>query len=240
MTDEQRKAETQRVIKALEAIPTRNRRETPTQSRFARKWRKEAIARKQQGATCPTTTMKTRRHLKRGKSKLGKNTRKSLSVGVRNSIDKSFPIGFAAGSRVFVCDNLAFSAELLIKRRHTLNGLKAFGSAIANGVASLASFRDGEESRIRVLTATELDPVHANHLILSAFRRGIINSQQIADVCNEWEKPRHDDFAPRTAWSLLNCFTEILKPRAISNPQAFVASTIRLNGLLLPEAALAV
>src|SRR4051794_25061089 len=27
-----------------------------------------------------------------------------LSVGVRNSVDKSFPLGFAAGSRVFVCD----------------------------------------------------------------------------------------------------------------------------------------
>jgi hypothetical protein len=32
----------------------------------------------------------------------------SLSVGVRNSIDKTFPLGFCAGSRVFVCDNLAF------------------------------------------------------------------------------------------------------------------------------------
>src|SRR4051812_2114754 len=29
-------------------------------------------------------------------------------VGLRNSHDKSFPIGIAFGSRVFVCDNLAF------------------------------------------------------------------------------------------------------------------------------------
>src|SRR5438552_10669000 len=45
-----------------------------------------------------------------------------LSVGVRNSIDKSFPLGFAAGSRVFVCDNLAFSAELMVRRKHTKHG----------------------------------------------------------------------------------------------------------------------
>jgi hypothetical protein len=29
-----------------------------------------------------------------------------LAVGIRNSTDKSFPLGFCAGSRVFVCDNL--------------------------------------------------------------------------------------------------------------------------------------
>src|SRR4051794_8252681 len=31
----------------------------------------------------------------------------SLAVGVRNSTDKSFPIAFCAGRRVFICDNLA-------------------------------------------------------------------------------------------------------------------------------------
>ena len=43
----------------------------------------------------------------------------SLSVGVRNSCDKSFPIGFCAGTRTFVCDNLAFSSEVVIAKRHT-------------------------------------------------------------------------------------------------------------------------
>ena len=35
--------------------------------------------------------------------------------------------------------------------------------------------------------------------------------------------------------SLMNAFTEVLKPRAVTAPQAFVAQTIRLNGLMLPE-----
>jgi hypothetical protein len=30
----------------------------------------------------------------------------SLAVGIRNSTDKSYPIGFCVGERVFVCDNL--------------------------------------------------------------------------------------------------------------------------------------
>src|SRR5208282_2491060 len=50
----------------------------------------------------------------------------TLAVGVRNSVDKSFPLGFAAGSRVFVCDNLAFRSELLVRRKHTVNGERNF------------------------------------------------------------------------------------------------------------------
>src|SRR5687768_1275796 len=46
----------------------------------------------------------------------------TLAVGVRNSVDKTFPLGFCAGCRVFVCDNLAFRSELLVARKHTLNG----------------------------------------------------------------------------------------------------------------------
>src|SRR5262245_2361822 len=41
-----------------------------------------------------------------------------LAVGIRNSLDKSFPIGFASGSRVFVCDNLAFRSEMVVSRKH--------------------------------------------------------------------------------------------------------------------------
>jgi hypothetical protein len=161
----------------------------------------------------------------------------SLSVGVRNSVDKSFPLGFAAGSRVFVCSNLAFRAELLVRRKHTINGMRAFGTAIGGAVASLASFKQAEEVRIRRMAELELTPAQASHVILTAFRRGIISSLQLPRVCQAWEEPPHDDFKPRTAWSLFNAFTEVLKERAVTAPQAFVAQTIRLNGLMLPEAA---
>src|SRR5262249_51585397 len=42
-----------------------------------------------------------------------------LVVGLRNSHDKSFPAALALGSRVFVCDNLAFSGEVKLSRKHT-------------------------------------------------------------------------------------------------------------------------
>jgi hypothetical protein len=161
----------------------------------------------------------------------------SLAVGIRNSTDRSFPLSFCAGARVFVCSNLAFRSELLVRRKHTLNGMRAFGTAIGGAVASLASFKDAEEHRIKRMQKLELTPSQASHLILTAFRRGIISSVQIAKVCEAWENPPHDEFKPRTAWSLMNSFTEVLKGRTVTAPQAFVSQTIRLNGLMLPEAA---
>jgi hypothetical protein len=62
-------------------------------------------------------------------------------VGVRNSVDKSFPLGFCAGARVFICDNLAFRSELLVKRPHTINGERRFNQAIAEAVSQLSSLR---------------------------------------------------------------------------------------------------
>lgn len=42
-----------------------------------------------------------------------------LSMGFRNAIDKTMTIGICAGVTVFVCDNLAFSGDMILFRKHT-------------------------------------------------------------------------------------------------------------------------
>src|SRR5262249_44796761 len=43
-----------------------------------------------------------------------------FAIGIRASNDKSIAIGLVAGVRVFVCDNLALSGDMiLLKRKHT-------------------------------------------------------------------------------------------------------------------------
>src|SRR5262249_50717808 len=53
-------------------------------------------------------------------------------LGLRNSHDKSLPIGIAFGSRVFVCDNLAFSADHIIKRKHTVKAKRELPGLLAD------------------------------------------------------------------------------------------------------------
>jgi hypothetical protein len=42
-----------------------------------------------------------------------------LSIGFRHGIDKSLSIGLCAGERVFVCDNLVLSGDVVLFRKHT-------------------------------------------------------------------------------------------------------------------------
>ncbi len=158
-----------------------------------------------------------------------------LAVGIRNSNDKTFPLGFCAGNRTVVCDNLAFSAELLVKRRHTLRGESNFVSAIAGAVTSLQSFKNTEASRLKRFATTELSPEMADALILRAYERGILGARELPRVIREWRTPSHDDFQPRTVLSLLNAFTGALKERTMARPSEYASMTIRLNGMLDQE-----
>jgi hypothetical protein len=161
----------------------------------------------------------------------------ALAVGIRNSTDKSFPLGFCAGNRVLVCDNLAFRSELLVRKKHTLHGARNFSAAIAQAVMSLSSFREQEAARIQALQTMELAPEQADSLILRSYEKGIISSLQLPRVLREWRAPRFAEFQPRTAWSLLNAYTTVLGDRANRQPAQFAVQTMRLNALLEPPRA---
>ena len=156
----------------------------------------------------------------------------TLAVGIRNSVDKSFPLGFCAGNRVFVCDNLAFRSELLVRKKHTLNGERNFVKSIASAVSSLTSFKEAEAERIKRFTHTPLGNDLADALILRAYERGVIGAHQLPRVIHEWRNPPFEEFEPRTVWSLFNAFTSAMKERAAIQPHAFAVQTMQLNGLL--------
>jgi hypothetical protein len=158
----------------------------------------------------------------------------ALAVGIRNSTDKTFPLGFCAGNRVFVCDNLAFRSELLVRRKHTLNGARNFSAAIAQAVMSLGNFKEMERTRIQAMMAHELRPEQADSLILRSYEKGIISSPVLPRIIKEWRDPSYVAFAPRTVWSLFNAFTTVLADRALKQPSQFAVQTMRLNALLAP------
>lgn len=156
----------------------------------------------------------------------------SLAVGVRNSTDKSLPLGFVAGSRVLVCDNLAFRSELLVRRKHTRFGQERFAEAICKAVQSLAQFKETEAARIRHFRSCEVQDVQAESLMLRAYEQDVVSHRLLPRVIKEWRVPSFEEFRERTLWSLFNAFTTVLGERAKSNPQQFASLTIRLQDLL--------
>ena len=71
-----------------------------------------------------------------------------LVIGLRNSHDKSFPASIGLGSGVFVCDNLAFSAEVTIARRHTRFIERDLPRVVHTAVGRLADMRGQQDQRI--------------------------------------------------------------------------------------------
>jgi hypothetical protein len=157
----------------------------------------------------------------------------SLSVGVRNSVDKSLPIGFVAGHRVFVCDNLAFRSDLLnVSRKHTRFGEVRYQEAIAKAVQGLGEFREAEAARVIRFTQTEITQERAESMMLRAYEQDVVSHYLLPQVIGEWRKPSFQEFEPRTLWSLFNSFTTVLAPVAKRNPQRFASLTMKLQHLL--------
>lgn len=160
----------------------------------------------------------------------------SLAVGIRNSTDQSFPIGFCCGQRVFVCDNLAFTSEIVVSKKHTRFGRERYLEGLAGAVQSLHQYRESAASWIKRLQEFELSEDAANSYLLQAYERGIIGIRMLPLVIQEWRNPSRDEYRPRAAYSLFNCFTDVLgRTRQSRYPAESALATMRLSKLLTPQ-----
>lgn len=154
----------------------------------------------------------------------------SWTLGIRNSHDKKFPVGFAAGSRAFVCDNTAFSAESTVARKHTRNVRRDLPGAIARAIGGMAESLGLLDTRYDAYKERELRDAEANDILVKLLDNRAIVTRDLAPILHEWRTPKHDEFLPRTAWSLFNGVTETHK--AISDPTVLVNRSAALHGTL--------
>jgi hypothetical protein len=132
-------------------------------------------------------------------------------VGLRNSHDKRFPAGLAVGSRVFVCDNLSFSGEIVVARKHTTHLFRDLPKLVNDTVGRLNAAWQNQDAQFAAYKAAELNEAQVNDLLIKSLELGVVGAPSILPVLKEWKQPQHKEFEPRTAWSLFNSFTEIMK-----------------------------
>jgi len=149
-------------------------------------------------------------------------------MGVRNSHDKSFPAGIVAGTQVFVCDNLAFGGEVKFARKHTRFILRDLPMIAERAVSRLVDKWHTQGKRIAAYKEHKVADRDAHDLIVRALDIGVIGSRAVLPVLGQWREPAHEVFAPRTAWSLFNGFTEAMKG---DNLQVLSKRTEALHGL---------
>ena len=135
----------------------------------------------------------------------------SIVVGLRNSHDKRFPAGIAAGSGVFVCDNLAFSGEIKVARKHTGNILRDLPHVVGKATAKLADYFQSQEQQFEAYKAHRLTDDRARSLIVEAVKTNVIGCTHLPAVLSEYENPSHDEFSRPNVWRLFNAVTEVAK-----------------------------
>jgi hypothetical protein len=156
----------------------------------------------------------------------GGNDELCWSIGIRNSMDKSMALGITAGTRVFVCENLAFSGEFVEFRRHT-KGLiydelefMAY-RAMKKMVSNLTKFQAWHEG-LKNFSLTEWD---AKILLVEIMTNTIIPPSKFARFSELYFGGVYD----QTLWGFHETVTDVLRD---SNLLALPKKNRMLNGIL--------
>src|SRR4029077_18075220 len=155
-------------------------------------------------------------------------------VGLRNSHDKRFPASLAFGASVFVCDNLSFSGEVTVTRKHTVYINRDLPGLTAQAVGQLGQKWHNQEIRFEAYKKHGLSHVQAHDLLIRALDCRAVTTTQIPHILKEWRHPRHPEFVEcgHTAWRLFNAVTEVGKEAGV---WALPSRTTALHGLLDQE-----
>ncbi|MBO0695600.1 MAG: DUF932 domain-containing protein [Verrucomicrobia bacterium] len=157
-----------------------------------------------------------------------------FSLGLRNSNDKSLRLAMTCGYRVFVCDNLAFQGEFTpVLAKHSKNFQMI--DSLTIGVDRMQRNFKPMVAQVEAWQRSQISETAAKGIIYDAFIKGELDVPRhlARSVHQHYFEPPHEEFSPRTFWSLSNAFTEALKAL---DDATFFKATAKLGTFLAPRA----
>lgn len=152
-----------------------------------------------------------------------------LSIGIRNSLDKSLAAGVAVGTSVIVCDNLMFRGDVTVLRKHTGENMHEI---LMDQVVTAIYKSQHQYSQLSFDAARMMDIAldqRASYEYLGILTgEGVLSPTQSTKAFKELEKPTYQEFEKMTLWSAYNHATEALKS---SPPQLVVRNHTKLHKL---------
>lgn len=134
----------------------------------------------------------------------------TAAMGLRTSNDKSMPLEIAVGKRVFVCDNLAFSGDLIaLTRRHT-SGLD-LRKELTDGLDRYQHNRRQLTEDIERWKNTPVSSAQAKECIYDIFAKKIVPVRLFHPVTRTYNQAVVDTPENQHVWSLHNAFTAHIK-----------------------------
>src|SRR4029078_7963305 len=100
--------------------------------------------------------------------------------------DKSSPAALVFGTGVFVCDNLAFSGEVKIGRKHTVFIERDLPNLIQSAVGRIGDLRKRQDDRIDTYKRFEMSDTQAHDIVIQALDNRIAPVTYIPKILKEW------------------------------------------------------
>jgi hypothetical protein len=144
-----------------------------------------------------------------------------FAIGLRNANNKRFRLACTVGLRVFVCHNLAFRGDYsLVLAKHSKHF--SLQDALSIGVDRMQRNFGPMRQQVASWQAQQLSAEAAKLMIYRAFIEGDLEvprhlAQRVHDI---YFNPEHQEFQPRTMWSLSNAFTSAFKESIPSRDSA--------------------
>ena len=153
-----------------------------------------------------------------------------FAIALRNAHDKSMTLAMTAGYRVFICDNMAMSGDFKpLAAKHTRNF--DLIDALSIGVDRLQRGWEPLREKSPSCARKILPITTAQALIYRAFTEGKFPVRLLKSVHSHYFTPQHEEFKPRSVWSLSNAFTSAFKE---TRPDRHFELTARLGKFLGP------
>ena len=117
-----------------------------------------------------------------------------FALGIRTTNDRTEALSIVVGAKVFVCDNLAFSGEVTMHRKHTANVFRDLPDLIYRMLSQVSSMRERTDREIAAMKAEVLGPERAHHLMVESVKANVVPASRLPKVLEAWEEPRHEEF----------------------------------------------
>jgi hypothetical protein len=136
---------------------------------------------------------------------------RQIVLGLRNAHDKSFAASVCVGNQMLVCENLCFSSDIKLARRHTVNIMADLPRILADAVGRCVSHWNDMGRRIESYKSVEISKDRAADLLIDLVDAKAFPARDIYNAVQEFRNPRHDEFKGGSLWTLYNSITENLK-----------------------------
>lgn len=150
-----------------------------------------------------------------------------LSVGYRNSLDRTLSVGIAFGANVFVCENLMMTGDIFVMKKHTPNVWVGLPELVEEKVPQAGGIYHSLREDVDMMKNMPIKKDQGFQLLGLMRGHKILNAQQTNIAFKEFVNPSYKEHKDGSVMQVYNACTEALKTHAW--PQAAMRSRINLH-----------